>query len=82
MKGDFASPPPNLAIFSPASGFVVNILVPSIATTEMQRPDRRQVRNLRHAKQLTGIVAELPVQGHPPRLTKTISPRLVLLNLS
>ena len=33
----------------------------------MQRPDRRQVRNLRHAKPLTGIVAELPVEGQHPR---------------
>ena len=51
----------------------------------MQRPatHRRQVRNLRHAKPLTGIVAELPVEGqHPqrPPLPKTISPHLVLLN--
>ena len=35
---------------------------------EMQRPatHRRQVRNLRHAKPLTGIVAELPVEGQHP----------------
>ena len=31
----------------------------------MQRPDRRLVRNLRHAKPLTGIVAELPLEGQP-----------------
>jgi hypothetical protein len=55
----------------------------SIAKTEMQRPDRRQVRNLRDAKPLTGIVAELPFGGQHPRrplLSKTISPHLVLLN--
>jgi hypothetical protein len=28
VKGVFASSPPNLVIFSPDSGFVVNILVP------------------------------------------------------
>jgi hypothetical protein len=32
-----------LVILSPDSGFMVNILVPR--KTEMQRPDRRQVRN-------------------------------------
>ena len=32
----------------------------------MQRPDRRQVRKIRHAKPLTGIVAELPVEGQHP----------------
>jgi hypothetical protein len=64
----FASPPPTLVIFSPDSGFVVNIVVPSIANTEMQRPatHRRQVRNLRHANPLTGIVAELRVEGQHP----------------
>ena len=36
----------------------------------MQRPDRRQVRNLRHAKPLTGIVAELPVEGNTPAPAK------------
>jgi len=47
----------------------------------MQRPDRRQVRNLRHAKPLTGIVAELPLEGQHPRSCQTVSPRLVFLNL-
>ena len=48
------------------------MLVPSIAKTEMQRPQltRRQVRNLRHAKPLTGIVAELPVEGQHPTPAK------------
>jgi hypothetical protein len=34
----------------------------------MQRPatHRRQVRKLRHAKLLTGIFAELPVEGQHP----------------
>ena len=36
----------------------------------MQRPDRRQVRNLRHAKPLTGIVAELPLEGQHPHPAK------------
>ena len=40
--------------------------VPPIAKPEMQRPHRRQVRNLRHAKPLTRIVAELPVERQHP----------------
>src|SRR6185369_10493219 len=74
MKTGFVSPElPNLVTVLPDSGFSVNIRVPSITKTEMQRPatHRRQVRNLRHAKPLTGIVEELPSRAKDPVSTRS-----------